>query len=234
MPSSTYIRLAGPLQSWAGLAVSGNFVRTEPRPTLSALRGLLAASLGAKRGQWPTWIDDVHFTLREDKTPKYVDDFHTIGDREDEFTFRRRLAIMQQMKATSVKQLKFTPAVGATSISRRTYLAESEFIVRATLEGHTEEIDQSFASPVFSVYLGRKAFPATFPFYLGTGPAEMLSLIPALAPNASSKATVRIFEPSLGSGVSPESMSVPAVATRTDWLKGIKELSLHRHSTIQR
>lgn len=64
MPSSTYIRLAGPLQSWAGLAVSGNFVRTEPRPTLSALRGLLAASLGAKRGQWPTWIDDVHFTLR--------------------------------------------------------------------------------------------------------------------------------------------------------------------------
>ncbi len=60
----------------------------------------------------------------------------------------------------SVKQLKFTPAVGATSISRRTYLAESEFIVRATLDGHTEEIDQAFASPVFSVYLGRKAFPA--------------------------------------------------------------------------
>ncbi|MDY3128290.1 MAG: type I-E CRISPR-associated protein Cas5/CasD [Corynebacterium sp.] len=238
MTNSTFIRLAGPLQSWAALVVSGNFVRTEPAPTLSALRGLLAGALGAKRGEWPSWINDVQFTVREDKQARFADDFQTIGSREDEWNFRRRLAITQRMKAISVKQLAFKPAVGANAISRRTYLSDGEFIVRLTHEGHAEEIDQALSSPSFSLYLGRKAFPATFPFYLGTGPSDLLSVIPVVDPTAAakgslkSKSTVRIFETALGNGVSPAMEWVPAVANRTAWLQAVKSLNLQQRSTI--
>lgn len=233
MTSSTYIRLAGPLQSWAGLAVSGNFVRTEPRPTASALRGLLAAALGARRGQWPTWLEDVYFTVREDKPPTYTDDFQTIGSREDEFSFRRRLAMMQQMKATSIKQLSFNPAVGATAISRRTYLADAEFIVRITHNGYTESIDSALRSPEFALYLGRKAFPAVFPFYLGTGSSDILPLIPAVvAPGSTqAKTSVRVFDLALGEAAVPSTQWVPAVATRNEWLRKVDNLALHRRAT---
>ena len=240
MTSSTFIRLAGPLQSWAGLAVSGNFVRTEPSPTLSALQGLLAGALGAKRGHWPTWIDDVHFTVREDKKASFTEDYQTIGSREDEWEFRSRLALAQQMKARSVKQLAFNPSEHATVITRRSFVSDGEFVVRVTHEGHTEEIDQALASPVFSLYLGKKAFPATFPFYLGTGPSELLSLVPVVDGKAQgrkdvgAKSAVTIYETSLGAGVSPATEWAPTVPSRTAWLQAVKDLNLQQRATIPR
>lgn len=234
MTNSTFIRLAGPLQSWAALSITGNFVRTERTPTDTALKGLLAGALGFRRGQWASWVEDVSFTVREDANSSVVSDFQTIGSREDEFEFRKRLGIMQQMKAAkSIGQLSFKPAVGATAISRRTYLVDGEFIVRVTHPEHVEEIDQALSSPAFSTYLGRKAFPASFPFYLGTGNSDLLSQIPVVAPKAKDpKSSVLIHETALPTGVTPATEWVPAVNDRKEWIEAIQRLPLHRHKTI--
>lgn len=240
MPSSTFIRLSGPIQSWAGQSVSGNYIRTSPIPTLSGLRGLLAGAIGAHRNEVPEWIKNVRFSVREDRTGTFVDDFQTIGSREEEWDFRRRIAILQGMTARSIKQLSFIPATKDqdTAIVRRTYLSEAEFIVRVTDERHTEEIDHAFSAPVFATYLGRKAFPAAFPFYLGTGNEELFRQIPIVkqASKSSEDTTptavgiVRIYE--LDPPLPPQTTQVPAVRSREEWLENISGLGLHRRSTV--
>ncbi|WP_353065450.1 type I-E CRISPR-associated protein Cas5/CasD [Arcanobacterium hippocoleae] len=182
MNESLYIRLAAPLQSWAGPAVTGNIVRTERFPTRSGLIGLLAAALGAKRGEFPNWLDDVEFVVREDRAPYFTDDFHTINYRPEADEFRRRLLIAERGKARGKKALVFTPdAQGGTSVVNRTYLADGEFIVRITCEEHADELEDALGSPGFTTYLGRKAFAPEFPFYLGCGAADMIRQIPTLS-----------------------------------------------------
>ncbi|AEX45149.1 CRISPR-associated protein [Corynebacterium diphtheriae HC01] len=185
MIESAYIRLSGPLQSWAGSVVTGNIVRTEPRPTFSSLRGLLAGALGARRGEWPNWLDDVEFWVREDRKPIVVNEFQTINPLPEVETFRKRLLIAQGRKANSAKALTFTPdAQGGTSIVNRTYLADGEYLVRVTSSTHMDEIENAFSSPAFVTYLGRKAFYAEFPFYLGRGSADAFEKIPVVHRNS--------------------------------------------------
>ncbi|QRV02135.1 type I-E CRISPR-associated protein Cas5/CasD [Arcanobacterium phocisimile] len=184
MIESLYIRLSGPLQSWAGPAVSGNIIRTEPWPTRSGLLGLLAGALGAERGQWPEWLNDVEFVVRQDRRPNIVDDFHTINPRTESTLFRRRHQIVQGISAGKAKgkALVFTPdAQGGTSVVNRTYLADGEFIVRITSEKHLDELENALATPGFVTYLGRKAFAPDFPFYLGRGSADCINEIPIVS-----------------------------------------------------
>lgn len=185
MTESLYIRLSGPLQSWAGPAVSGNIVRTERYPTRSGLIGLLASALGAQRGEWPDWLNDVEFMVREDRRPIITDDFHTINPRTESVEFRSRYLIVQgnpASKACGKKALVFTPdAQGGTSVVNRTYLADGEFVVRITADGHLDELEDALSSPGFVTYLGRKAFAPEFPFYLGRGSSEAMNNLPVVA-----------------------------------------------------
>lgn len=233
MSDSIYIRLAGPLQSWAGPAVTGNIVRTEEVPSPRSLRGLLAGALGYKRGEVPSWLEDVCFTVRQERNVTYIDDFHTINKRTGEDEFRRRLLLAQGMKASSPKNLVFTPdAQGGTSIVNRTYLADTEFIVRITAEGRTEELDQALRSPRFSIYLGRKAFPAVFPFYLGVGNSELIYKFPAIAPKKTQeKATVTIHEFVQNQLMAPYTTEVSTVAHREAWLQDVGS-QLKRRKTV--
>lgn len=237
MSSSIFIRLAGPLQSWAGPSVSGNFVRTQQIPTLTGLQGLLAGALGAQRNEIPAWITNVRFTVREDSTSMYVDDYQIIGSREDEWFYRQRMdSILHGTKPRPVNKLYFKPSTNdhQNSVVRRIYLANAEFIVRVTDELHTEEIDHAMSSPTFANYLGRKAFPAVFPFYLGTGDSDLLERIPTIrsrpADGNNERKVVRIYE--LDPSLEPLTTAVPAVSTRKQWLEKLLELSLHRRATI--
>ncbi|WP_124039769.1 type I-E CRISPR-associated protein Cas5/CasD [Neoactinobaculum massilliense] len=181
MSKSIYLRLAGPLQSWAGSTVTGNFVRTERIPTRSGLEGLIAGALGARRGQWPEWLSTLDFSIRVDADGALTDDFQTINRRDSEEDFRSRLFIMLGQSASKARGngLVYTPdAQHGTSITKRTYLADAEFIVRITSEEHGEEIAEALRKPVFSTYLGRKAFVAEFPFFLGVGPAAVWESLP--------------------------------------------------------
>ena len=130
MIEALYIRLAGPLQSWAGPAITGNFVRTEPRPTRSGLVGLLAGACGYGRGEYPEWLTQLHFQIREDNRGTLVDDFHTINPRDTEEEFRSRLLLAMGQRPTK-KLLNSTPdGQGLTAITERTYIADGEFIVQ--------------------------------------------------------------------------------------------------------
>lgn len=234
MTDSVYLRLAGPLQSWAKPAVAGNFVNTQEVPTASALQGLVAGALGYRRGEWPGWISDIDFVVREDKRAQIVDDFHTIGSREDEYTFRRRLAILQGIPAKSAKSIAFKPGVGATVIARRTYLSDAEFLVRMTLDDHTEDLDRAVADPVFSTYLGRKAFPATFPFYLGVGNSDLINLVPVIKKGDSvpKRVGVKQYFLGMGPGARPAQVGVPTVPDRASWMDAVTALGLKRRQTI--
>lgn len=234
MTSSVYIRLAGPLQSWAKPAVSGNYVNTAEIPTVTALQGLIAGGLGYTRGNWPEWISEIDFIIREERRPIFVDDFQTIGSREDEKVFRHRLALMQGLNSKAINPPTYKPGVAATTIAKRTYLADSEFIVQMTLEGHTEEIDRAVSSPVFVNYLGRKAFTPSFPYYLGVGDSEGLSRIPTVPhkDRDAKKATVLQYFLGMGDDVRPTRVSVPAVDGRAQWLESVKALGFKRHSTL--
>lgn len=233
MTDSVYLRLAGPLQSWARPAITGNFVNTREVPTESALRGLIAGALGHRRGQWPDWISKIEFVVREDKRPQFVDEFQTIGSREDEYGFRHRLAILQGLPRND-KSVAFKPGVGATVIARRTYLADAEFLVRMTLDGHTEDLDRAVSNPMFSTYLGRKAFPATFPFYLGVGNADLLNLIPVIVADEHRPKRVGVKQYFLGMGLAarPTQVGVPTVPSRAAWFDAVEALGLKRRSTI--
>ena len=218
MTSSVYLRLAGPVQSWAKPAVTGNLVRTNPVPTQSALQGMVAAALGAPRGHWPEWVNEIDFRVREDHPPQFLDDFHTIGSREDEWDFRRRLAITQGLRASSAKKLAYKPGVGATVISQRTYLA-----------------DYALSNPEFSIYLGRKAFAASFPFYLGVGDANVLTQLPALARNeqkiTNGKVSVKLYQHALGQAAAPAQTMVPAARSRAEWMDKLRPFELVRRQT---
>lgn len=234
MTSSVYVRLAGPLQSWAKPAVTGNYVNTAAIPTVTALQGLIAGGLGYPRGNWPNWISNIDFIVREDRRPQFVDDFQTIGSREDEKQFRHRLALMQGLNSKSINPPTHKPGVAATTIAQRTYLADSEFIVQMTLEGHTEEIDRAVSSPVFVNYLGRKAFSPSFPYYLGVGDADGLARIPSIPDDKGNgkKTTVFQYFLSMGNDIQPTQISVPAVKDRVEWLESVTNLGFKRHKTI--
>lgn len=234
MSDSIYIRLAGPLQSWAGAAVTGNIVRTEEVPSPRSLRGLLAGAMGYKRDdEMPIWLESIHFTVRQERRATFVDDFHTINQRTGEEKFRRRLLLAQGARASSVNKPVFTPDdQGGTSIVNRTYLADTEFIVRITAEGRTEEIDQALRSPRFSTYLGRKAFPAVFPFYLGVGNSELLYQLPAIASKrGQEKARVTIHEFVQNQLMAPYTTEVSTVAHREAWLQDVGS-QLKRRKTV--
>lgn len=180
MIEGIYLRLAGVLQSWAGPAIAGNIVHTERFPTPTGLKGLVAGALGAPRENWPEWLNDVEFTVRQDRRPRVVDDFHTINPRTESTRFRRRL-LLSHGDRVSAKSLVFTPdQQGGTSVVNRTYLADGEFIVRIVSDAHLDELESALSSPSFTSYLGRKAFPPAFPFYLGRGSVDCLKQIPAL------------------------------------------------------
>ncbi|MFW0121586.1 type I-E CRISPR-associated protein Cas5/CasD [Rothia sp. CCM 9419] len=247
MTSSVYLRLAGPLQSWAGESVTGNIVNTGKLPTPSALRGLLAGALGYQRGQWPQWLENVEFTIRVERPVQYTDDFQTINPPfGKEKLFRRRILPLHGKRVSSDTSLSFTPDKRSkTAIVNRTYLADSEFIVRITAEDKTEEIDAALRSPQFSTYLGRKAFPAVFPFYLGVGDSDEISKIPTVKrkqrreqrstvqeAGAEGSATVTIYQFVDDAPNGGELTRVPVVQDRNTWLEKTAELLKRRKTLI--
>lgn len=228
MTTSFYVRLAGPLQSWASASVTGNIVHTELEPTRSGLIGLLAGACGFYRDEWPSWLDDLTFIVRNDNRGIITDDFQTINPRTEEETFRQRLLIAQGKRASSAKALIYTPdAQGGTSIVNRTYIANGEFLVQITSNDHADEIRKALKNPIFTSYLGRKAFAPTFPFVLGEGSADALLKIPVYRPSKRDQSPSARFQlKHLAPGISPiaELITVSTVSSRSEWLTAVRSI----------
>lgn len=178
--NAVFLRFAAPLQSWATSRVTGNIVRTERSPSRSGVVGLLAASLGAPRDEWPEWLADLKVEVRSEWTGEFVDEFQTINPRDEDLEYQQRTYPLLTGKRW-IKSTHFTPdAEGGTSIVRRTYLANAEFIVALSSSSHFDELVTAIRAPKFTTYLGRKAFAPVFPFYLGVGDLSLLNSLPTL------------------------------------------------------
>jgi CRISPR-associated protein Cas5/CasD subtype I-E len=176
--SSLYLRFAGPYQSWAGARATGNHANTAEIPTRSGITGLIAAAMGARRGEWPDWLEELEIEVRVDNPGRIEKDFQTINPRPEAQRFIQRIWAASAQKGNA--PVSFTPdAQKGTSIVRRTYLAGAEFIVRVSHPERVPELAAAFASPGFSPYLGRKAFAPAFPLLLGVGEDGLLAEAPS-------------------------------------------------------
>ncbi len=226
MSEALYFRLAGPLQSWAGPAITGNFVRTQSFPTHTGLIGLTAGICGYPRDQWPTWLNSLTYDVRIDQHGRLQHDFHTIAPHDDEMMFRRRL-VLAMGKRPNDKIVKLTPdAQGSTSIVERTYISNGEFLVRLCApEEHMAELVEKFRAPDFSTYLGRKAFAPTFPFFLGVGDWNAFSSIPVYDPKSQENSKeVQYRSHGTGTSNAPNRIYPKIVQSREAWLQETKSI----------
>ncbi|EEJ54446.1 type I-E CRISPR-associated protein Cas5/CasD [Mobiluncus mulieris] len=244
--TSVYIRLAGPLQSWAGAKVSGNISHTQDYPTRGSLEGLVAACLGCPRGKYPLWFQDLQFAVRVDSPGRICDDYQTIGVRDEDMQVATRLLTLLTGKRATNRGLAFIPdAQGKTTIVRRTLLADAEFIVQIQCEGHLEQLDQAISDPTFVSYLGRKAFAPGFPFYLGIGEDSAIDTLPVFdkgrlessyyqekpEPTAESEIKSRTLYRLSSIHTTQETIHPPLEYCRKKWLETISE-QLRRRATV--
>ncbi len=94
MPDAIYLRLGAPLQSWALGRVTGNSVQTEPRPTMSGIQGLIAASKGWRRGEWEPWINEISLTVRSDQLGHRHEEFQTINPLNEDLEYQQRIYLL--------------------------------------------------------------------------------------------------------------------------------------------
>lgn len=178
MTSTVLLRLAGPMQSWGSVG-SSDLRTTELAPTRSGLEGMLAAAFGAPRGVIPDDVRALDIMVRVDRPGRIEWDFHTVTPvPDDAAAIRGRQALIAQTRpsadpiAWQVSRGTTKWALGKeipTMLSRRAYLADAEFIVALTGDDDViERVLAALRNPVWSPYLGRKAYAPTFPFILGT------------------------------------------------------------------
>lgn len=168
------LHLAGPIQSWAGPALVKTRVDTDRSPSARAIRGLLTSTWGIPReDSIPSEIEEAKIEISTLSPGEVIRDFQTISNRAGEEKYLNRIGRV-------LNRGKRPPGVnvadngGFQSIVRRTYLADARFLVLVTgrNEDETQEIYSRLLEPVWSPYLGRKAFTPTFPFILGIFEAD--------------------------------------------------------------
>lgn len=206
---STYLRLAGPLQSWAGPTTTAYKVATGPVPTKSGIVGMLAGALGMGRGEYEDWLQDVKITVRVDNPGEHTYDLHSIGPNPERADYMLRMTTIHgkpksdwkltqpyslpgvvvdgKVKKINVDMDKRVMVHGpvsrdsGTALIDRVYLAGAEFILEIGAGENEERLAAALREPVWSPYLGRKAFTPTAPFYLGRAEAGLLDSLPTVA-----------------------------------------------------
>jgi len=135
------LRLEGPMQSW-GYRSRFDYRDTALEPTRSGVIGLICAAMGIARGEDISRFDAIRMGVRIDRKGRPERDYHTALD-----------VIEADGSGTDTVQ------------SWRDYLADASFTVG--LESSDQEllnkITKALQSPVWPLFLGRKAFPLSVP-----------------------------------------------------------------------
>lgn len=238
---SLVLRLAGPQQSWGAVRVTGDVIPTRPVPTRAGLVGMLASSLGAARGQWPTWLDDVQFSVRVDRKGTLTTDFQTVNkmpERLGELFWRQEFAAGRERNVKDLSKRRKTAIVQNGSngvwtvkgvvppnIINRQYLADAEFLVAINSPTHLPELERAVRNPVFCTYLGRKAYTPTFPFILGVydgNAATALATIPTVDRRPGTVGRL-IYPITTDNNTDRTLHDVPTVPTRTEQLAWLSQ-----------
>lgn len=157
------LRLAGPMQSWG---IQSRFTNRDTglEPSKSGVIGLLCAALGkprdeAYRPDLPTLEELVRLKMgvRVDRQGTIERDYHTAGGAH--------------LKKDAGYGVPTADGTGRRAVtSDRFYLADPVFLV--ALKGDEallQRLDKALASPVWQLYLGRKAFVPSMPVWLPDG-----------------------------------------------------------------
>jgi len=141
------LRLEGPMQSW-GYRSRFDYRDTALEPTRSGVIGLICAAMGIARGEDISRFEAIRMGVRVDREGRPERDYHTARD---------------VIKADGT----YNPEKPAdhTVLSHRDYLADASFTVglQSSDQGLLNEIASALQSPVWPLFLGRKAFPLSVP-----------------------------------------------------------------------
>jgi len=139
--------IEAPMQSWG---ISSLFTDRDStrEPSKSGVIGLICAALGRPREADISDLNTLRLGVRVDREGRLENDFQTARN------------ILKSDKSNA----------DASAISTRYYLADAAFLVG--LEGEMDtltQIQKALKTPIWSLYLGRKAFPPSKPVYLQDG-----------------------------------------------------------------
>src|SRR4051812_33948460 len=150
------IRLAGPMQSW-GTQSRFKIRDTGLEPSKSGVIGLLCAALGWPRETDVTTLAELRMGVRVDRQGSHERDFHTVGG--------------SHLKGERYGVVTAEGSPGGTVVSQRYYLADADFLVGLEGdEGLLRDLDAALATPVWQIFLGRKAFVPSVPIRLPDEP----------------------------------------------------------------
>ncbi len=189
---SLLLRFSAPQQSWGSTEVADR--NTESVPTFSGVVGMLAAALGAPRGNWPDWLWGAEIWARVDRKGEIATDFHTVGVpslKVQAIRSRHRKAVGSRGEADFIiptGQGGRWVVGGGTMVTNRQYLADAEFLIAISHfeDARVEQLAAATRNPVFMTYLGRKSFSPSFPFHLGVRTGEPRAILAALPTRTSS------------------------------------------------
>jgi len=130
------IRLEGPMQSW-GYRSRFDYRDTALEPTRSGVIGLICAAMGIARGEDISRFEPIRMGVRVDKEGRPQRDYHTALD-----------------------VIKADGSGKDTVVSHRDYLADASFTVGLESENKDllDEIAKALCNPMWTLFLGRKAF----------------------------------------------------------------------------
>lgn len=175
---------AGPIASF-GTVATGEHRRTEASPTKSGILGLVGAALGVDRKDAEFFArahKSLGFASRTEGNSTLFTDFHTVQTLKE--VQAKRIFPRTRADAMQAEEGLYT------TVTRRDYVSDVYARIALWTRGSSDpllsEIEEGLRSPVFSLYLGRRACPPMLPFHpqrvAGRSPRELLDA--AEFPNA--------------------------------------------------
>lgn len=188
--TSIALRLAAPLQSWGGfrhLVNINSVAPTEAVPRKSAINGLIGAALGSSDQGFGSARDlsgigaryDLHVRV-ESRNPT-TEDLQVIGPLPEPAAAMAERSYKLGTATTKALPTKRGGGNFPTTVSRRDFLAHSEFLV--AIETDTETVAfwmNALRNPVFMPYLGRRSCAPSFPYLLGIHEGSVADLFKSL------------------------------------------------------
>lgn len=178
--TTVLLRLSGPLQSY-GTTSRWEERATLPRPTKSAVLGLLANALGPGHG--PSRFADLVFSVRCDRPGHLEEDFQTAAWRTLRLAHRagrrggyhaHQLLVRRprypHTAPLAPSPASWKPADRGTVMAIKQYVVDASFLVGLSgcTPQQTNRITTALAQPYGLLYLGRRSCPPSRPILYGT------------------------------------------------------------------
>lgn len=168
------LNLFGPMAGYGGIAV-GETRPSWPRPSRSAVLGMVAAALGIRRDE-----EEAHTSLQKGygfavmvlEPGIMMQDFHTVQSANS--------SSLKKMNHVITRRDEMNLGDPETILSRREYLCDHVSVAciwirdAESAQYSLEEIADAFKKPVFCLYLGRKSCPPGLPVHARVITADSL------------------------------------------------------------